>query len=179
MKWTIDGTHSAAEFAVKHLMISTVKGRFNSFAGEGETNPDGTLKSVHVTIDPASIDTRDEKRDAHLRSPDFFDATGHPTLTFASTRIAQKGSDLSITGDLTMRGVTKSVTLTGEFNAAMTDPWGGTRAGLAVSGKINRKDFGLHWNVALEAGGFVVSEDVRLNIEVEAIAVKDEALVAA
>ena len=179
MKWTIDGTHSAAEFAVKHLMISTVKGRFNSFAGEGETNPDGTVKSVSVTIDAATIDTRDEKRDAHLRSPDFFDATGHPTLTFASRRIDQKGSDISITGDLTIRGVTKAVTLTGEYNAPVTDPWGGTRAGLAVSGKINRKDFGLHWNVALEAGGFVVSEDVRLNIEVEAIAVKDEALVAA
>ena len=179
MKWTIDSTHSAAEFAVKHLMISTVKGRFNSFTGEGETNTDGTLKAVQVTIDPASIDTREEKRDAHLKSPDFFDIAAHPAITFQSANITQHGSDISITGNLTIRGTTRPVTLTGEYNAPVSDPWGGTRAGLAVSTKINRKDFGLTWNVALEAGGFVVGEDVRINIEVEAIAVRDEVLAAA
>lgn len=171
MKWNLDTTHSAAEFAVKHLMISTVKGRFNTFTGTGETNADGTLKSAELSIDVSSINTNVDARDNHLRSPDFFDAAKFPQITFRSTKIEQKGTDITITGDLTMRGVTKPVTLKGELTAAVTDPWGNQRSALAVSSKINRKDWGLNWNQALEAGGWAVGEDVKLNVEFEAVAV--------
>jgi adhesin HecA-like repeat protein len=179
MKWNLDTTHSAAEFAVRHLMISTVRGRFKQFTGAGETNADGTLKSVEVAIDAASIDTNEGKRDEHLRSPDFFDAAGHPSLTFRSTSIDQKGSDIAITGDLTIRGMSRPVTLRGEFTAPVTDPWGNARAALAVSAKISRKEWGLTWNQALETGGFVVSDDVKISVEVEAVAVQEPVLVAA
>ena len=171
MKWNLDTTHSAAEFAVKHLMISTVKGHFNTFTGTGETNLDGTLKSAELTIDANSINTNVEARDNHLRSPDFFDVANFPQITFRSTKIEQKGQDITITGDLTMRGTTKPVTLKGELTAVVTDPWGNQRSALAVSAKINRKDWGLHWNQALEAGGWAVGEDVKLNVEFEAVAV--------
>jgi polyisoprenoid-binding protein YceI len=171
MKWNLDTTHSAAEFAVKHLMISTVKGRFNSFTGTGETNADGTLKSAELTIDVSSINTNVEARDNHLKSADFFDVAKFPQITFRSTKIEQKGFDITIEGNLTMHGETKPVTLKGELTAAVTDPWGNQRSALAVSAKINRKDWGLHWNQALEAGGWAVGEDVKLNVEFEAVAV--------
>ena len=171
MQWNIDGSHSAAEFAVKHLMLSTVKGRFKAFSGSGETAADGTLKSAEFVIDVASIDTNELKRDAHLRSPDFFDAATHPSLTFRSTKIVQKGTDVTITGDLTIRGVTKPVTLTGEFTASRKDPWGNSRSGLEVHAKISRKEWGLTWNQALETGGFVVSDEVKVAVDVEAVAV--------
>ena len=171
MKWTLDTTHSAAEFAVKHLMISTVKGRFNTFTGSGTTNTDGTLKSAELTIDATSINTNVEARDNHLRSADFFDVAKFPTITFKSTKIEQKGTDVTITGDLTMHGETKPVTLKGELTAAVTDPWGNQRTALAVTAKINRKDWGLQWNQALEAGGWAVGEDVKLSVEFEAVAV--------
>ncbi len=171
MQWNLDTTHSEVGFAVKHLMISTVRGRFKSVAGSGETNPDGTLKSVAMTIDAASIDTNVGQRDDHLRSPDFFDAAQFPQLTFTSTAIGQKGSDVTVTGVLAMKGVSKPVTLTGEFTAPTKDPWGNPRAALEVSGKLNRKDWGLGWNQALEAGGVVVSEEVKLSIAVQAVAV--------
>ena len=171
MKWTLDTTHSAAEFAVKHLMISTVKGRFNTFTGSGNTNTDGTLKSAELTIDATSINTNVEARDNHLRSADFFDVAKFPTITFKSTKIEQKGTDVTITGDLTMHGETKPVTLKGELTAAVTDPWGNQRTALAVTAKINRKDWGLQWNQALEAGGWAVGEDVKLSVEFEAVAV--------
>ena len=179
MKWNIDTSHSAADFAVKHLMISTVRGRFSKFEGAGETNPDGTLKSVQMTLDVASIDTNDAKRDEHLRSPDFFDAGVHPKITFRSTRIEQKGSDVSITGNLTIRGTTKPVLLLGEFTAPVKDPWGNSRAALAISAKVSRKEWGLVWNQLLEAGGVAVGDEVRISVEVEAVAVKEEVPVAA
>ena len=179
MKWNLDTMHSHAEFAVKHLMISTVKGHFNTFTGTGETNEDGTLKTAELTIDANSINTNVEARDNHLRSPDFFDVPQFPTITFKSTKIEQSGSDITIAGNLTMHGETKPVTLKGELAAAVKDPWGNQRTALAVTAKINRKDWGLHYNQALEAGGVVVGEEVKLNIEFEAVAVKDEALVAA
>ena len=179
MKWNLDAMHSHAEFAVKHLMISTVKGHFKSVTGTGETNEDGTLKTAELTIDTASINTNVEARDNHLRSPDFFDVAQHPTISFKSTHIEQNGTDITITGDLTMHGVTKPVTLKGELTSAVTDPWGNQRTALAVTAKINRKDWGLTYNQALETGGLVVGEDVKLSIEFEAVAVKDEALVAA
>jgi len=179
MKWTLDTTHSAAEFAVKHLMISTVKGHFKTFTGTGETNADGTLKSAQLTIDTSSINTNVEARDNHLKSPDFFDVAKFPAITFKSTKIEQQGSDISITGDLTMHGVTKPVTLKGELTSVVTDPWGNQRTALAVNGKINRKEWGLGWNQVLETGGIAVGEEVKLSVEFEAIAVKEEALVAA
>lgn len=171
MKWNLDTTHSAAEFAVKHLMISTVKGHFKTFTGTGETNEDGTLKTAELTIDAASISTNVDARDNHLRSADFFDVEKFPKITFRSTKIDQKGPDITIAGDLTMHGVTKPVTLKGELTAAVKDPWGNQRSALAVSTKINRKDWSLHWNQALEAGGWAVGEEVKLNVEFEAVAV--------
>jgi polyisoprenoid-binding protein YceI len=175
MQWTIDTTHAGVEFAVKHLMISTVKGRFTRFSGTGTTGPDGALSSVAMTIDAASIDTNTAQRDAHLRSPDFFDVAAYPEITFQSSAIEQRGSDVTITGALTMRGVTKPVTLTGEYTAPSKDPWGNQRAALAVDAKINRKDWGLTWNQALEAGGVVVADEVKLRIEVEAVATAPQA----
>jgi polyisoprenoid-binding protein YceI len=171
MKWNLDTTHSAAEFAVKHLMISTVKGHFRTFTGTGETDANGALKSAELTIAASSINTNVDARDNHLRSPDFFDVANFPTITFKSTKIAQDGTDIAITGDLTMRGVTKPVTLKGEITAAVTDPWGNARSALAVTTKINRKEWGLTWNQALEAGGWAVGEDIKISVEFEAVAV--------
>ena len=179
MKWNLDTAHSAAEFAVKHLMISTVKGRFNTFTGTGETNADGTIKSAELSIDAASINTNVEARDNHLKSADFFDVEKFPKITFKSTKIDQKATDISITGDLTIHGVTKPVTLKGEFTAPVTDPWGNSRSALAVATKINRKDWGLHYNQALEAGGFVVGDEVKINVEFEAVAEKAQSSAAA
>ena len=175
MKWNLDTSHSAAEFAVKHLMISTVKGRFNSFTGTGETNADGSIKSAELTIDAASINTNVEARDNHLRSADFFDVEKFPKITFKSTKIDHKETDIAITGDLTIHGVTKPVTLKGEFTPPVTDPWGNTRSALAVTAKINRKDWGLLYNQALEAGGWVVGDEVKINVEFEAVAEKVQA----
>jgi len=179
MKWNLDTTHSAADFAVKHLMISTVRGRFKKLTGSGETSEDGTLKSVEMTIDAASIDTNEPKRDDHLRSPDFFDVASYPAITFRSTSIRQNGSDIAIAGDLTIRGVTKPVTLKGDITGAVTDPWGNTRAGLEVSTKISRKEWGLLWNAVLETGGFAVGDEVRVSVEVEAVAMQEQVPVAA
>ena len=178
MKWTLDTTHSAAEFAVKHLMISTVKGQFRTLEGSGETFADGTLKSVEMTIDVASIDTNVQQRDDHLRSPDFFDVANHPTLRFRSTKIDQKGSDVIVAGDLTIRGTTKPVTLRGEYASPTKDPWGNPRAALSVTAKISRKEWGLVWNQVLEAGGFAVSDEVKIVVEAEAVAVQVPELVA-
>ena len=179
MKWNLDTTHSAVDFAVKHLMISTVKGNFTTFTGTGETSRDGTVKSVSLDIDAASINTNQAQRDDHLRSPDFFDATTFPKITFKSSKIEQKGIVVTITGDLDMHGVKKPVTLLGEVTPVVKDPWGNQRLGLTASAKLNRKDWGLQWNQVLEAGGVAVAEEVRFNVEVEAVGVPEEALVAA
>jgi polyisoprenoid-binding protein YceI len=179
MKWNLDVTHSQVEFAVKHMMISTVRGRFASITGTGETSPTGALTAVTLEADVKSIDTNQAQRDEHLRSADFFDVAAFPKMTFVSTEIVQTGSEITITGNLTLKDVTKPVTLKGEFSAPITDPWGNTRAALGVTGKLNRKDFGLVWNMALETGGLVVSEEVKLAIEVEATAVVEAAEVAA
>ena len=179
MKWTLDTSHSAAEFSVKHLMISTVRGRFKTFTGTGETGADGALKAVEMELDAASIDTNEAKRDAHLRSADFFDAEKFPKIFFRSSHIEQKGDSVTLNGSLTMHGVTKPVTLKGEFSTPVTDPWGNSRAALEVSTKINRKEWGLVWNMALEAGGLMVAEDVKISVEAEAVAVKEGAAAAA
>lgn len=170
-RWQIDPAHSAAEFAVRHLMISTVKGRFADV--KGTVSVDGANSSnvdVDVTIAVASIDTREAKRDAHLRSADFFDAEKYPTITFKSKRAdGDMDGDFKLIGDLTVHGVTREVTLNAESSGSVKDPWGGERSGFAATTKVNRKDFGLTWNVALEAGGVMVSDDVKISIEVELV----------
>lgn len=170
MKWTLDTTHTQVGFSVKHMAISTVRGRFTKFDGAGETDASGKLVQARVQIDAASIDTNQAQRDAHLRSADFFDAEQYPTITFESTSLSQQGSDISITGNLTMHGVTKSITLRGEAAPVVKDPWGMTRTALTLEGTLNRKEWGLTWNQALELGGLMVSEDVKLSIELEAVA---------
>jgi polyisoprenoid-binding protein YceI len=171
MQWNLDTTHTQVGFSVKHMAISTVRGRFTKFNGTGETNDAGQLVTASFTIDAASIDTNQEQRDAHLRSADFFDAEQFPTLTFKSTSITQHGTDITITGNFTMRGVTKPVTLKGETAPTVKDPWGMMRTALTLEGKLNRKEWGLNWNQALEFGGLMVSEEVKLSLELEAVGV--------
>jgi polyisoprenoid-binding protein YceI len=179
MQWNLDTTHTQVGFSVKHMAISTVRGRFTKFDGAGETDATGKIVAARFTIDAASIDTNQEQRDAHLRSADFFDAEQFPTLTFESTAIQQNGTDITISGNFTMRGVTKPVTLKGETAPVVKDPWGMTRTALTLEGKLNRKDWGLNWNQALELGGLMVSEEVKLSIELEAVGVAAEAPVTA
>ena len=168
--WAIDPGHSLAEFAVKHMMVSTTKGRFPGVSGTIRLDEtDIAASSVDITIDVASIITNDEKRDAHLRSPDFFDAETYPAITFTSSKVEQAGTDrLKITGDLTIRGVTKEVVLDAEYNGRGTTPWGGEVIGYSARTQINRKEFDLGWNVALEAGGLLVGDTVKIALEVEA-----------
>ena len=168
--WKLDPTHTSIEFSVKHLMISTVKGRFADVEGTVTApGPNVSDATVEVTIKAASIDTRNEQRDAHLRSGDFFDADNFPTLTFTSTAIAGSKDAFTLTGDLTIRGVTRPITLDATFEGQAKDPWGGTRMGFSASGKFDRRDYGLVWNQALEAGGVMVSTDVKLQIDAQLI----------
>lgn len=169
--WTIDPAHSNVEFAVKHLMIATVKGRFADVKGTVRHNDAEPSKSeVDIEIGTASIDTRAEQRDAHLRSPDFFDVKRFPMMRFKSTRIEGNiDSEFKLIGDLTIRDQTREVALKAEFNGRERDPWGGERMGFEASGKINRKEFGLNWNQVLESGGWLVGDDIKLSIEVELV----------
>lgn len=168
--WTIDKAHTTVEFTARHLMVARVKGRFAEFSGELRVADDPRDSTVDVTIDVASIDTREEQRDAHLRSPDFFDVERYPTMTFRGTRVEHAGGDRWLVhGDLTIRDVTRPVTLEAEFHGAVGDPWGGQRAVFSAETAVKREDFGLTWNVALEAGGWLVGSEVRVGIEVEAV----------
>jgi polyisoprenoid-binding protein YceI len=171
-QWQIDPAHSAAHFSVRHLMISNVRGEFTKLSGSALINPaDPAKSSVEITIEAASLNTREPQRDEHLRSADFFDVANHPTLTFRSKRIETRGAEnFKLTGDLTIRGVTKEVTFDVEGpTASVTDPWGNVRAGVSASAKINRKDFGLAWNALTEAGGVVVGDEVKITVEAELI----------
>lgn len=172
--FTIDTSHSMAEFTVRHLMISKVRGRFAAFQGTLEVPAGKDLPSaVAVTIDASSIDTREEKRDAHLRSADFFNVEKFPELTFKGTRIVERGgSDFQIVGDLTMHGVTREVVLDTEFEGRGDDPWGNQRVAYSAHVTINRKDFDLNWNAALEAGGVMVSDEVKIELNIAASAPK-------
>jgi polyisoprenoid-binding protein YceI len=168
--WNIDPVHSVAEFKVKHMMISNVKGQFTNLKGAVSLNDaDITDSKVEATIDAASLTTREPQRDAHLRSADFFDVEKFPTLSFKSTRIRRAGDDeLNVTGELTIHGVTREVTFDVEGpTAAAKDPWGNTRIGLSATTKINRKDFGLTWNAALETGGILVGDEVTITLDVQ------------
>lgn len=171
MQWTIDTTHANVDFSVKHMAISTVRGSFAVFNGSGETNEAGMPTSVQMEIDAASISTNNEQRDGHLKSGDFFDVEKFPTLTFKSTSITGTPDELTIAGELTIRGVTKPITLKGELSQVVKDPWGNQRTSLVATGKLSREQFGLTWNMALEFGGVMVSDEVKLHIEAEAVAV--------
>ena len=172
--WQIDPTHSAIEFAVKHMMFTTVRGRFKDVQGTievDEQNPDRS--SVDVEISAASLDTGVADRDAHLRSADFFDVDNHPTLRFRSKRIEgamkKEGDRFKVIGDLTIRGTTIEVALDAVYEGTGTDPWGGTRAGVRASATIDRRNWGLTWNQALETGGILVANELRIELEVQAV----------
>jgi polyisoprenoid-binding protein YceI len=169
--WKIDAAHSHVEFAVRHLMISTAKGRFGGVEGTvrlDEANP--SLAEVDVRIDAATIDTREAQRDAHLRSADFFDVEQFPYITFKATRaIERRGPEFKLAGDLTLHGVTREVVLDVVEEGRATDPWGGERQGFSATTRVKRSDFGLKWNQALETGGVVVSDEVKISLELELI----------
>jgi len=170
--WQIDPAHASVEFRVKHLMVAWVKGSFPDVAGTVDIDEADLSKSkVSVTIASASIDTNHAKRDEHLRSADFLDTANFPTMTFVADKIvAESGQLRQVTGDLTIRGTTRQVTLTvNELTPAIKDPWGKTRRGVSATTEINRKDFGLTWNKALEAGGVVVGDEVRISLDIELI----------
>ncbi len=170
MTWNLDATHSSVEFVVKHMMIASTKGRFAEFTVDAEIDEANLANSkATVTINAQSVDTHDEKRDAHLRSGDFFDAENAKNLVFETTKIEPKGSDYKIYGNLTVRGVTKPIVLDAEASGPIKDPWGNTRVGVSATGKVNRKEFGLNWNTVLEAGGFLVGDDVKMNVDIELV----------
>lgn len=173
-KYKIDESHSSVGFSVKHLVITNVKGQFNDFSGTIQFDEnDIANSSVEVIIKTASIDTDDEKRDNHLRSADFFDVENHPVITFKSKKIQHMDDGYVAVGDLTIRGVTKEVSLPFALTGPIDDPWGNKRFGAEASLTINRQDFGISWNKALDNGGVLVGDDVKINLEIEAIHSKD------
>ena len=175
MPYQLDATHSQIQFTVRHMMVSKARGVFDKWSGTfnlNEENPAAT--SVEIVIETGSINTKDAQRDGHLRSPDFFASDEFPTATFKSTKVEMKdGSHASLYGDLTIRDVTRPVVLDVEFQGSAKSPWGTTSYGFSASTKINRKDWGLNWNAALETGGVLVGKEVQLDIEVELIKVAE------
>lgn len=167
--WTLDPTHTRIGFMAKHLMVTKVRGSFGSHSGTIEVAEPIEDSSVTVEIDAASIDTGTADRDAHLRSGDFLDVENHPKITFTSTGVRREGSDYKVDGELTIVGVTKPVTLDVEFDGEATDPWGNAKAGFSASTTINREDWGLTWNATLESGGVLVSKEVKIEIEAQAL----------
>lgn len=168
--WDIDTTHSAIHFWVRHLVISKVHGRFAKWTGTVNLDEQDPARSVvEVRIDAASVDTQVGDRDAHLKSADFLDVANHPELTFRSRRIEKSGEGYRVTGDLTIRGTTREVVLDAEYAGLAKDPWGNQRAGFSAKAALDRRDFGLVWNAALEAGGVLVGEKVEITIELEAV----------
>lgn len=173
-RWEIDPAHTTVEFAAKHMMITTVKGRFSDVSGTieaDEAHPDGS--STEVSMDAASIDTRNEQRDAHLRSADFLDVDNNPVITFRSKRVEgavrKAGDSFKVTGDLTIRGTSREVTLDATYEGKIRDLEGKERAGFSATTRIDRRDFGLVWNQALEAGGLLVGNDITISVEAEAV----------
>jgi polyisoprenoid-binding protein YceI len=165
-KWNIDPAHSQVGFKVKHLMINNVKGHFKTFSGDVEAASDDFKNAkINFTADISSIDTGNEQRDQHLKTAEFFNSEKHPQLKFVS----KKYDGDTLEGDLSIAGITKPVKLNVEFGGTAKDPWGNTKAGFTVSGKLNRKDWGINWNAALETGGFLVGDEVTLNAEVQLI----------
>jgi polyisoprenoid-binding protein YceI len=166
--WTVDAAHSSIGFTVRHMMVAKVRGTFRDFDAEIVTRENPLESTVRATVQMASIDTGDDNRDQHLRTNDFFDIEHHPEMTFVSTGLTGAGSDYELTGDLTIRGVTKPVTFDLELGGAGKDPYGNTKAGFTLTGTINRKDFGIEWNAPLETGGVLVGDKVAIEIDIEA-----------
>jgi polyisoprenoid-binding protein YceI len=166
--YNIDPTHSNVEFAVRHMMITTVKGRFGDVKGTVELPEQGEPR-LDITIGTASVDTRSEQRDTHLRSADFFDAETHPEMRFVSTKAERVADGWKVTGNLTIKGTTKPVVLTVAEEGAAVDPWGNQKVAYSATTKFNRTDFGLNWNAALEAGGVLVSEEVKVAIDAQLV----------
>ena len=161
--WTIDPAHTEVGFVARHLMVSKVRGRFADVAGTVEVPEDVTAATVDVTVQMASVDTRSADRDTHLRSADFFDVDTHPTMRFVATSF--DGEDL--TGDLTIKDVTRPVTFEVDYNGTQVDPWGNTKAGFEAEAEVNRKDWGLTWNAAVEGGGVLVSDKIKITLDVQ------------
>jgi polyisoprenoid-binding protein YceI len=166
--WQIDTAHSGVTFSVRHLMVSKVRGRFASFSGTITVAENPLESFVEATVDMSSVDTNDAGRDEHLRTNDFFDIANFPTMTFRSTGVEESGGDYKLHGDLTIKGVTRPVTFDLEVGGVSRDPWGNTKAGFTASGTVNRKDYGMEWNAALETGGVVVGDKVTIELDVEA-----------
>jgi polyisoprenoid-binding protein YceI len=167
--WTIDPVHSEVDFTVRHLMVSKVRGSFKTFDGTITIAENPLESRVEAHIDASSVDTRDENRDTHLRSSDFFEVEKHPQITFVSTAVRPAGGDYVVTGELTIHGVTRSVDLALEYNGVSSDPWGGQRAGFSASTEISRGDYGIEFNMPLDGGGVVVGDKIKINIEIEAV----------
>jgi polyisoprenoid-binding protein YceI len=172
--WDLDVAHSHVGFTVRHLMVSKVRGTFKDFHADIVTADDPRQSKLSATVQMASIDTGDDGRDQHLRTGDFFDIENFPTMTFASTAIEGAGSEYRVTGDLTLKSVTKPVTFDLEVGGVQQDPWGNTKAGFTMTGSINRKDFGMEYNAVLESGGVMVGDKVTIEIDVEAALQKPE-----
>jgi polyisoprenoid-binding protein YceI len=170
-RWTLDPAHSHVSFSVRHMMISNVRGEFSKVTGQASYDASNPAASqLSVSIDVASINTREEKRDAHLRSADFFDVENHPTMTFVSKTVRPRGDGLEVVGQLTIRGTSREVTLgLEEITPQFADPWGNLRIGASARTKVRRSDFGMRWNAALEAGGVLVGDEVSIQIEAELI----------
>jgi len=169
-RYAVDPTHSSLGFTARHLVVSKVRGQFRKFDSELDLDPsDWSRSKIVVKIDTASVDTGVSDRDGHLRSPDFFDAAAHPVATFTSTRIEPKGDRLAIAGELTIRGNTRPVTLDAEFLGESKDPWGNAKAGFSAHATLDRREFGLTWNKALETGGMLVGDKIELAIDLQAV----------
>lgn len=170
MTWQLDAAHSEIGFSVRHMMISTVRGTFTGVEAQIAFNPeDVSTAQVEAKIDAKSIDTAEAQRDGHLRSADFFDVENHPFILFKTTKVKASGADIDVTGDLTIRGISKSIILKGEIQGPGKDPWGMMRVGVSLSGEIDREDYGLTWNQALEAGGVLVAKKVKIQIEAQLV----------
>ena len=167
--WNVDASHSTIGFTARHLMVTKVRGRFSTFSGALTIAANPLESSLEASVDIASVSTGDAGRDGHLTRPDFFDAAHFPTMTLKSTSIVADGDDYLLNGDLTIKGVTKPVTFELEFDGVATDPWGNTKAGFSAEAEINRKDWGLEWNVALETGGVLVSEKIKIELDIQAV----------
>ncbi|MBU6481304.1 MAG: YceI family protein [Nitrospirae bacterium] len=172
-RWDVDPDHSTIEFRVTHMVVSKTTGRFMDYAGFIDMDAEaGTVKAIEATIKTGSVNTNHEKRDAHLRNADFFDVEHYPTMTFKLKRYKKTAEGYTAAGDLTLRGVTKEITLVGHYNGTTKDPMGNTRAGFNAEGKLNRKDFGMVWNKTLDSGGLVVGDEVQIRLDIECIKAK-------
>jgi polyisoprenoid-binding protein YceI len=167
--WNVDTSHSVVGFSARHLMISKVRGRFTDFSGTVTVAEDPLQSTVEANVDLSSVTTGDDQRDAHLKSADFFDIENHPHMTFTSTSLKADGEDFMMTGDLMVAGTTRTVDFELEFDGVEKDPWGGTRAGFTASTEISRKDWEMTWNVALETGGVLVGDKVKIELDIELV----------